>query len=243
MTDANNSDPFATTNGEQINYVEVVKQKFNRDGELDLEGLARGKYEADNFIEQLKRENEELRRKADQGLAVKDLLDEIKRGQSTSSDSVEPTHQNNPQVNPTQPDDLEKLVRETLTKTELERREAENKKSVVAKLNEVWGKDAATELGKAASTLGVSVKRLEEIGKESPQALFSLLRIDAPRQVPGTATVPTSRVNLPSTGTGERTKSYYDNLYRQNPKLKHDPKTVAQEHRDALRLGPAFFDN
>ena len=238
MTDTNN-DPFQTT--EQVNYLEVVANKFKgADGNLDVNGLAKGKYEADQFIEQLKRENEELRTKANQGLSVKELLEEIKR---TNSGNQEPTRDNQQGNNPpTNPTDIAQLVKDTINQTTAEQREAQNKASVVAKLNEVWGTNVGAELVKKANELNVSVKRLEEIGKESPQALFSMLGLNAQRVVPGSATVPTSRVATQNVVSGERTKSYYDKLYRDNPSLRHDARTTAQEHRDAIKLGEAFFD-
>lgn len=242
MTDAN-IDPFKT-NEDQVNPLDYVKTKFSKeDGEINWEGVAKGKLEADQFIETLKRENEELRRKADQGMAMKDLLEAIKSN-PPGNPIVEPPHDTPPAINPPNTDDLVKLVKDTLAQTTNEARETQNKATVVQKLNQEWGANVGAELTKKASELGVSVKRLEEIGKESPQALFNMLGIGSPAQVHGTAHVPASRVALPTGGNiGERTKKYYDELYRTNPKLKYDAKITAQEHRDAIRLGERFFDS
>lgn len=54
MTDTNEFDPFKTN--EQVNYLEEAKKKFSNNGELDLEGLARGKYESDKHIARLEAE-------------------------------------------------------------------------------------------------------------------------------------------------------------------------------------------
>lgn len=241
MTDTNN-DPFAETNGAVVNYLEVVTNKFKgADGNLDVGSLAKGKYESDQFIETLKRENEELRQKAAQGLSVKELLEEIKRTNTNGQEPPQTNQQgNNP---PNNAADIAQLVKDTISQNTNEQREAQNKAAVVNKLNETWGQNTGPELVKKANELGVSVKRLEEIGKESPQALFRMLGLDAVRQVPGSTTVPTSRVLPNNVVSGDRTKGYYDKLYRDNPKLRHDSKTTAQEHRDALKLGAAFFDN
>lgn len=241
MTDATTTDPFSQrTNEDQVNYLAEMTAKFNKDGNLDVDGLARGKYEADKFIENLKKENDELRRKADQGMAVKDLLEAIK---STPQGNTEPNRDTQQAPNPPNTDDLARIVKDTISQTENERKEAQNKATVVLKLNEEWGSNSTTELAKKAQELGMTIKRLEEIGKESPQALFNILGIGTAVRAPGSTNVPTSRVSLPSTSTGDRTKKYYDELYRTNPKAKYDPKIAAQEHRDAIRLGPNFFDN
>lgn len=235
MTDAI-IDPFKT-NEEQVNYLDYAKTKFqSADGNVDVEGLARGKYESDRFILQLQNELAEARAKADQGLAVKELLEQLK---SNPPAGAEPT----PPAQVPNPDDLSKLVKDTINQTAREQKEAANKNAVVAKLNAEWGSNVGSELGKRAQALGVSVARLEEIGKESPEGLFAMLGLNNPQHAPGSATVPTSKVVLPNGTVGDRTKSYYDNLYRQNPKLRYDPKTTAAEHRDAIRLGVAFFDN
>lgn len=238
MTDAI-IDPFKT-NEEQVNYLEVVTNKFkNADGTLNVEGLARGKYEADSFIEQLKKELETERQKAKEGLSYAQLLEEIKRTNAGGEPPSAPANVTNP---PTA-DELSKLVKDTLHQTTIEQKELANKATVIEKLNAEWGTNVASELAKKSRELGISVARLEEIGKESPAALFATLGLNAPKVVPGSATVPTSRVSFPNNSNGERTKSYYDDLYRKNPAAKYDSKIAAQEHRDAIRLGAAFFDN
>lgn len=242
MTDTVSTDPFAQTNSQSVNYLEAMTAKFNKDGALDVEGLAKGKFESDQFIAQLQTELAETRRKAEQGLAVKDLLEAIKN---------DPTRNGEPPLNQqantssasNNPEDLQKVIRDTINQSANEQREAANKAAVVSKLNETWGANSTAELSKKASELGITVKRLEEIGKESPAALFTLLGVNSVARPNGTTNVPTSSVALPSTNTGDRTKKYYDELRRTNPKLYKDPKTQAQEHRDAIRLGSAFFDN
>ncbi len=242
MTDTN-TDPFSNHEAE-VNYLEYAKTKFKAaDGNVDVEGLARGKYESDNFIKQLQKELEETRAKASQGMSVKDLLEELRQQQIVPPARNEG---NPPPVNPpasSSTEDLAKIVKDTLDQTERERREAANKQAVVNKLNEQFGANAGAELAKKANELGMSVKRLEEIGKESPQGLFTLLGIGVATQVPGSARPPTGRIQMPDTNTGERTKKYYDELYRTNPKAKYDSKIAAQEHRDAIKLGAKFFDN
>lgn len=242
MTDTVSTDPFAQTNSQSVNYLEAMTTKFNKDGALDVEGLAKGKFESDQFIAQLQTELAETRRKAEQGLAVKDLLEAIKNNPSQTGEPPLNQQVNTSSASNT-PEDLQKVIRETINQSANEQREAANKAAVVNKLNETWGASSGAELAKKANELGITVKRLEEIGKESPSALFTLLGVNAVRAPNGTANVPTSTVSLPSTGTGERTKKYYDDLRRTNPKLYNNPKTQAQEHRDAIRLGPAFFDN
>lgn len=230
-------DPFQTN--EQVNYLDEVTKKFNKDGQLDVEGLARGKFEADKHIAKLEAELADQRKKAEQGVAMKDLLDAIK-GQN--GNVVEPTPSNPPQDTAANPVDVEALVRETLVKSQNEQREVTNKNTVVAKLNEVWGNQTAVKLQEASTTLGISVKELENMGKQSPVALFQLLGINTPPRPGNGSTVPTSTVQIGGGKVGVRNKRYYDELYKSNPKLRNDSKVTSQEMRDAIEQGEAFFN-
>lgn len=247
MTDANlSTDLFSQTNETEVNYLEEAKKKFNVNGELDVNGLARGKVEADKFIEQLKRELEIERQRASQGKSIEELLTALKTNTQQSNLNEEPTREQNTStpISPSQ-EDLQKLIETTLENQRRASNEETNKATVSAKLVEVWGASASVELNKKARELGLSIKQLEQMGKESPKALFTLLGVADTPTVPGSASsVPrssTSAFNSNGTTNGERGKSYYDKLYRENPKLRFDAKTTAQEHRDAIKLGEKFF--
>lgn len=238
MTDANSNDPFKTLN--EVNYVEEVKKKFaNETGELDIEKLARGKYEADEFIKRVTAENEQLRLKAEQGMALEDFYKKVK-GEPTVGDNGHPIVDPK-ELSPASPEDIEKIIRETLSKAENERRAQTNRDVVVSKLNEVWGDNATKELNSAARTLGMSVEDLRDVGLRSPDALFRMIGLSTPSAPSGTV-APTGGFNIRSESGGARTQKFYSEMRRTNPKLYNDPKTQAQEMRDALKLGTAFFE-
>ena len=236
------SNPFADQN-EQVNPLDYAKTKFaNESGEIDLEKLARGKFESDRHIQTLETELAELRKKAEQGMAVKDLLEAIKSNRPASEEPTPaPKDEGDPAAKSNERP-IEEIVAEQLSKKETERKETENFDTVVNKLNEVWGNNVSTELRKAASALGMSVKELEGMGRKSPQALFKLLGVDNTPRPPSGTTAPTSSVNLGTRNPSVRNQSYYNELYKSNPKLRTDPKTAAQEMRDAIALGADFFN-
>ncbi|RUP39341.1 MAG: hypothetical protein EKK63_10095 [Acinetobacter sp.] len=237
MTDTN-TDPFQTEG--QVNPLDYAKTKFSKaDGELDVEALARGKYESDTFIEQLKQENAQWRQKAEQGIALKDLMEAIK---SERPNMNEPNvDKSNVEDNAKDTPDINEVVQTALAKAEAERKEAANKSIVVSKLNEVWGSNVGVELKNASNTLGIPVADLEQMGKRSPQALFKLLGVDAPRTPPSGTHVPTSTVNIGG-GAVKRTASWYRQQYKANPALRQDSKFAVQEMNDAIAAGEAFFD-
>lgn len=238
MTDANLNDPFKTVN--EVNYVEEVKKKFaNENGELDIEKLARGKYEADEFIKRVTAENEELRKKAEQGMALEDFYKKVK-GEPTVGDNG-PTVVDPKELSPASPEDIEKIIRDTLSKAENERRVKSNLEVINSKLAEVWGDSATKELNNAARQLGVSVEDLRDIGLRSPDALFRMIGLNTPSAPSGTV-APTGGFNIRSDAGGARNQKFYKELRRTNPTLYNDPKTQAQEMRDAIKLGAAFFE-
>ncbi len=238
MTDANSNDPFKTMN--EVNYVEEVKKKFATEtGELDIEKLARGKYEADEFIKRVTAENEQLRLKAEQGMALEDFYKKVK-GEPTVGDNGHPIVDPK-ELSPASPEDIEKIIRETLSKTDNERRAQANRDAVISKLNEVWGDNATKELNNAARALGMSVEDLRDVGLRSPDALFRMIGLSTPSAPSGTV-APTGGFNIRSESGGARNQKFYSELRRTNPKLYNDPKTQAQEMRDALKLGTAFFE-
>ena len=239
MTDTNTADPFAQTNAEQINHLETLVgegKKF-----ADVNALAKGKYEADTFIEQLKRENDELRRKAEKGMAIEDLYNAIKTN-PPASDGQPPLKPQDVDKTASPPVVDEDLIKTTLSKIEAERKAAENKTTVVAKLSEVWGNGVSENLRKASNELGISITDLEEMGKRSPQALFKLLGVENANRAPSGTTAPTSTVNLPSTNNGVRTWQYYQRMKAQDRKLYDSPKVQVQMLKDAQTLKEKFFD-
>lgn len=241
MTDTNDFDPFQTN--EPVDYLEEAKKKFKtEEGELDLDGLARGKYESDKHIARLEAEMAELRKQASQGLAVKDLLEAIRNEKNDPPQNTSEMQDNVTQTAPTPQVDIAKLVQEEIERTERERVQTKNQQIVNEKLREVWGENAATELQKLANNLGVSILTLKDLAKSSPAAFFRMTGIDQQKTPPSGTAVPTSTVNLPGGTSKVRNKAYYDNLKATNRKLYETKEVQAQEMRDALALGAAFFN-
>lgn len=218
--------------------------------------LARGKYEADQFIERLKREQAALREELNSRKRLEDIADLLSPNKQHSSSEGTPPNRNggeegtdNKNLNP---DDLEKLIEDRLTKREKERLYEQNFNTVKSKLAEVWGPDASTKLSEVANTLGVGKEFLNNLAKEQPKAFFKLVGVDTQSNNQGQRqeandlfAPPRSSVN--SSGftpnvTGERTMSYYDKIKRDNPREYWTPRIQNQMHQDAMRLGEKFFD-
>jgi len=130
-----NTDP-ANTGSDEGNQ-SYLKKLVEARGEQwsDPEVIAKGKLEADDYIDQLKRENEELKEKATKASTVDELLAEMRK-KATEPATVNPSSNSNSGTddsqtkNPVSEDQLQSLVESALTKREEENTAKQNLKQV-----------------------------------------------------------------------------------------------------------------
>jgi hypothetical protein len=212
------------------------------------EELARGKYEADQFIERLKREQEALRQELNSRKRLEEVADLLTSQQkSQSNEGPPPARQDGEKSNTLTPEQLELMLEERLTKREQQRSRDQNITSVKQKLTEAFGQNYAAKLQQEATNLGVTREYLTNLAAESPQAFYRLVGLDAGSRQQDTTlfSPPPSSVNTSSFApnvTGERTQGYYDKLKQSDPRTYWSPKVQNEMHRDAQRLGARFFD-
>ena len=235
MSDTN--DPFKTA--DEPNYLEVLVGEGKKFKSVDE--LAKGKAEADAFIETLKSELAAEKAKSANGTNVQAILDEIKKLNEgkTNDGEVQPL---TTATETTAIPNIEEIVLNTLKKTETERTIESNRQAVITKMNEVWGADASKELSKTAKSLGVSVEYLNNVAQQSPSVFFQLTGLNANRNAPSGTTVPTSTVNFGGPGGKVRDAKYYRELKASNRSLNNDTKTQIQMARDAQAQGESFFN-
>lgn len=201
--------------------------------------LARAKLEADQFIEQLKRENAEMRKEVAEKLTMDELLTKI-RQPNTEVVTPSPDGQNG------KPDlktnDLEALIAKSIEQREAYNKSQGNMSKVEAKLAEVWGDQAANKLQQKARELGVSTEELKSLAIKSPELLYNALGLNAPKGQPFVSP-PASKSHLPAPSSGTRDQAYYDNLRQTNKALYFDAKTQLQYMKDALKNPEAFGIN
>lgn len=219
----------------------------------DPNELARGKAEADAFIERLKREQEELRTELNTRLTLEQYLDKMgsnaNQNQNGRSDPP-PNEPNGDGSNTTalKPEDIERLIETKVSEREKQRIQSQNRAEVKQKLTEAFGNDYISKLKEVGGALGLSAERLDEMAAESPKAFLKLVGADtAPqnqqRKPDSLFVPPTGQTTQTRTVSGDRTKSYYDTLKKNDPKNYWSAAVQNQMHKDALRLGENFFDS
>ena len=256
MTDVFNTDPseVQTEVLEDKNYLEELVgegKKFK-----DVGSLAKGKAEADAYIETLTRKLDALSEEVNKRKTAEEIADQLRSQMADRSSSSQEAYQppvenendgqslsgnNNNKLSMA---DIEKLVEERLQKDKELSKAQQNVNTVNERLVKEYGASAPKVLQDKAVELGVSVEYLKQQAQVSPQVFFNLVGLGGQKQVQANFVPPQSSMNTASSepsGT-VRNKSFYDKLYRENPHLRSDSKTTIQEHRDAVRLGEKFYE-
>lgn len=217
-------------------------RKFN-----DVEALAKGKLEADKFIEQMKQENAALKadlEKTAYRLGVTDRLEE--KASASTADLSDPNNNNsgtsdgaNTQLGSSEAN-IESLVEQTLRKREQKTVADSNIALVEAELEKAYGTEAAATVRQKSEELGLPLAELQGMAAKSPAAFMQLMGKPAPKANPlvqGSIRTEGSTMQASS----EKDFGYYQRLRRENSSLYYKPSTQRQMMADADRLGDNFY--
>lgn len=233
---------------ENKNYLEELvgdNKKFKTP-----EDLAKGKYIADQYIEtivrqqdELRKEYQELREKYNARESLEELLTK-RTNQQPHASSTEPNANdvNKPAFDP---NELKSLIRSEISESYASRQQEENFNLVRNKLKERYGDNFSAAVKKQIDSLGVSEDYLNNTAKQHPQVIIRLLGLDQPVKQETFQAPPHSQRrgdNFAPTGGAKRTWAWYQKERAKNPDWYRNPKTVIQMHNDRLSLGTEFED-
>lgn len=216
----------------------------------DAESLAKGKYEADQMIEVLKRQQDELRAdylKLREEATNRAKLEEIV-GRLETNITKPDMNSNNPENNVNQPsfdpEQIESLVSKKLQEFESNKRAQENFNTAQNKLKEQLGDNYQTVLKDRMNELGLTEDYVNELARKAPNALVKLL---APEQAPQQQFQAPPRSGakpdqFAPKGAEKRTWTYYQKMKQENPKKYYDPTTNVAMLNDMMILGDSFKD-
>lgn len=212
----------------------------------DPQALARSRIEADNFIEQLKQENAELRgtttQQRDQ-LSTISRLEDLIKNLETRGNPQEPSGTSQRETTTYKPEDIESIVEQKLSARERQRKNEDNFKLVKSKLTEFFGDNYVTNVSNKIEELGITKEEFDDMSKTHPQMLFKALGMEnnqsqnyqgIPRNNPNTFT---------PKGPEAHTYSWWQAQKLSDPKLFKDNSKLKQMEKDAQDLGEAFFDD
>lgn len=198
----------------------------------DVQGLARGKLEADNYIKTLTERLDELRKELDGRTSLDAFLAEMKglkaAPQNEQTQPIDP-----PVVQPQSSLDdstLEERLVQILERRAVQEKSESNLDQVQRVLKDQLGDQAKNVLNNKAREHGMSVKDLEGLATRSPTAFYTLMGLDPNRSTYQNAAPARSSVNLGNSGApqGVKNKAYFDNLKRTNPTAYRDPRTTVE---------------
>lgn len=230
----------------QSNQEDYVAQLVQSKGDSwsDIQVVAKGKIEADTFISDLERQNEELRTELAKQDHAKELLEKLQtNGTPTAGNkSAEQGSTNKENTTPQfSEDELKALVMSTLENRDAETVRNSNIATVDAKLTELYGDKVGEVMDKRSGELGMTKERLQDLAAESPSAFMKLIGEETkaePSPVKkGTINTSTDSFTMQ---TGERDWKYYQDLRRKDRHTYFSPAVQKQMLQDKIRLGDKF---
>lgn len=244
MTDSLISDaPVTPSVDPQKNYLEELVgegKKFK-----SPEDLARGKYEADEFIRMKNAEYDKLREdylklheQFQARASMEQLVDRLSTAQTQNRDNTTDAD-NKPAYDPRE---VESLIASKYQEFETQKTAQQNFKLVQDKLQERYGANYSTVVKQQIDNLGLTKEFVDDLARKHPQVLLKTLGVydQTPTETFQSPARSSVRSDHFAPQTPKRDWAYYENLRVNNPRLYTDPKTQLQMHEDA-KANPAAF--
>jgi hypothetical protein len=209
----------------------------------DAEALAKGKYEADRFIEIKNKQYDDLvseygrvLEENKQRAKLEDVISDLER-KSTSSNS--PAANEDPKL--LKPEDIESLVERKFTERESARQQQTNFDTVRKELTKQFGDNYAAPVRKRIEELGLTPEQFNQWARQAPAAAIAAVGVSQQPRDSFETPPRTSRTFKPVTDQ-KHTWSYYQELKKNNPKVYYDKSIMNQMLADAEALGAEFED-
>ncbi len=238
-----------------VNYLDVAKDKFKTEsGDLDVEGLARGKYESDSHINNLETELHQLRgdlkSQTNMEQNMLSFLDKVGVDNASSGDNQSHESQSQESVKIgggiTREEVVELLLNDRNETQESFKRD-KNKDLAISAMRSNWGNNYRKTLEGKAVELGVDSKFLNNLAAEQPTAFIKLVGADVKREASDShrteaphSTTNIGKTNLDGTRHGY---AYYQQMRKSNPTQYHSVAVQKEMHRlqgEAMSRGEDF---
>lgn len=226
-----------------VDVLEYAKTKFkNAEGELDVEKLAKGKYDADLTIAQREQELASLREELTTRRNMEQLLEDLKTRTNEGPEAGTPSPAAQPEgVKPLTDDDLKAKMAEFVNEQEQKKALQANVAFVRDELIKSFGPSFEQKVMARANELGVNRQFLESMAATQPRAFLELVGAPKPQVDPNAGIAPrTSVASLPPQA-GERNYAYYQKIKVSNEREYWSPRVQLEMHRQAAKLGERFY--
>ena len=193
--------------------------------------LAKGKAEADRYVEVLKNKLDEATKELNTRTSLDSFLDKMKNPGNVEPPVVTPPSD---AKGPLDDSEIEARILKALEARESQRAQETNVEKVTRVMQEQFGDNARLVINKKSKELGISANELQAMAARSPSAFFTLVGVSETPS-PGLApVVPRNGFNGAATNavSGVKNKAYYDKMKAADPKKYFDPKTTVEMMRD-----------
>lgn len=237
---ATNTQP--TDQGESTSKLVGPGKKF-----ATYELLETAKENSDAYIKVLESQMDRLREdflKERSENQLRARVDDLMSNQPQLASSAQP-QANEVTQKPVDTRQIEALVDNRVRQMDTERRKTENLNLVRAQLQEQYGAEYAKVLDSKMKELDLSPDQVNELAKTAPKAFMNTMGLNQQRQQEGFQTPPRNSTRSESfkpQGEPKRSWSYYEDLYKKDPRAFYDPQTNVQMVKDAIALGDSFND-
>lgn len=229
---------------QNVNYLEELVgegKKFR-----DVNELAKGKYEADRYVntlvqqkEQLLQDYTRLKEEYETTASLREVADRIANPpQFNNRDNTPPA--NEPPV--FDPNSLGPLVAQQVSALREQEKMQANEQVVEAKLKERFGANYGNVLKQQMEQLGLSEDYVRDMARRNPTVFFKTFDLDQPQAQDPFKAPPRSSVRSDNfaPATNKRDWSFYEKMRKDQPSLYWNSKTQVQMHKDAIALGDSF---
>lgn len=208
-----------------------------------VEDMAKGKLEADRYIEELK---QKLEATSNTNAKLEELLEAIKSRDTTSRTAdPDPTKtggsegkENTTSFNP---DDIEALVSKKLEERELNRLREENTRDVQAALSKAYGDKARDAVASKMQELNMSEAEVTALAANNPTAFKRLFIEEAGGRTLNFDSTRRSEALKSSVSSNEKGWSYYREMRKKEPSKFYSPSMQREFNAQVDKLGNEVF--
>ena len=243
--DVNTDQATPTTEEEIESYVAALVESKGEQWK-DPEVIAKGKWEADRYINDLKAKNEQLQEQLEKAKQIDELLAALKSQKKSPEDGGgSPTIPERPNVQTepkgTSEDEIRALVEAKIAERESASQREKNVAQVDSELTRRFGDSASTVIRKQAAELDMTVDEVKELAATKPKAFFRLMGLDGNTTPSSSKVVGTGvRGDASFSGGPARDWAYYQDLRRKDKAKYFSPRVQDQMYRDMAALGDKF---
>lgn len=213
----------------------------------DNESLAKGKWHSDQMIEiqnkkmdQLRADYIQLKADYDARAKLEEYLDKLQNTTNQQTQANENTQNVRTETNAPalKPEDIDTRFRQLRN----EEKAQTNLDTVMAKLKEQYADNWSTVLKNKTQELDLTEEEVNAMARRSPKLFFKTMDLEQRPQQQPNQSPPRSDTRFTPQGAPKKTWSYYQELYKKNPKLYYDPKMTQEMVESHASLGKDFED-